>query len=141
MDSVDVTTRLGTEAAVWYELRREAAAIARREPILARHLDVILLGHAGFEGALAGLVAHKLFDDTLEEGALRDLVGEATADDPGIASAALADLVAVMERDPAAGGLINPYLYFKGYQGLQTHRVAHWLWRHDRVPAALYLQS
>lgn len=141
MDSLDVTTRLGTEAAVWHELRREAAVIARREPILARHLDVILLNHAGFEDALAGLIAHKLFDGTLEEGALRDLVAEAVADEPGIASAALADLVAVMERDPAAGSLINPFLYFKGYQGLQTHRVACWLWRRDRVHAALYLQS
>ncbi|WP_207480892.1 serine O-acetyltransferase [Arenibaculum pallidiluteum] len=138
MDTLDTTSRT---LETWLDLRREAETIARREPFLARHLDVVLLGHATFDEALAGLVAHKLFDDTLEEGALRDLVREAAADRPEIVEAALADLRAVLERDPAAGCLITPFLYYKGYQGLQTQRVANWLWAHGRVHAALYLQS
>jgi serine O-acetyltransferase len=141
LDSLDTSAHLAAEAAAWQDLRQEAAAIARREPFLARHLDVVVLGHESFEQALAGLIAHKLFDDTLAEGALRDLVREAVADEPAIASAALADLMAVLERDPAAGCLITPFLYFKGYQGLQTHRVAHWLWQRGRMQAALYLQA
>jgi serine O-acetyltransferase len=141
VDGMDAATRIGVESAIWRDLRREAAEIARQEPFLAPHIEVVLLGHEAFEDALAGLIAHKLYDDTLAEGALAELVRAAVADDPTIAGAALADLTAVIERDPAAGCLINPFLYFKGYQGLQAHRVAHWLWRSGRHHAALYLQS
>jgi serine O-acetyltransferase len=140
MDTLEATARAG-ERALWEDLRREATDIARREPFLARHLDLILLAHEGFADALAGLIAHRLHDDTLPEGALRDIAREAIADRPGIAEAALADLAATRERDPAAGGLITPFLYFKGYHGLQAQRVAHWLWDRGRVHAALYVQS
>jgi serine O-acetyltransferase len=139
MDTLD--TVIGRTAETWLALRQEAVEIARSEPFLGRHLDVVLLDHETFGDAIAGLIGHKLFDDTLEEGALRDLVREAVADRPEIAEAAMADLRAVLERDPAAGKLITPFLYFKGYQGLQTHRIAHWLWAHGRAQTALYLQS
>ena len=39
-----------------------------------------------------------------------------------------ADLQAVFERDPACKGYVQPFLFFKGFLALQTHRVAHWLW-------------
>src|SRR5690606_31241008 len=34
-----------------------------------------------------------------------------------------------------------PVLYFKGFHAIQTHRLAHWLWRQGRRDFALYLQS
>jgi serine O-acetyltransferase len=34
-----------------------------------------------------------------------------------------------------------PLLYYKGYHALQSHRVAHWLWQHDRHPLAWYIQN
>jgi serine O-acetyltransferase len=34
-----------------------------------------------------------------------------------------------------------PFLYFKGFQALQSYRASHWLWNQDRKPLALYLQS
>ena len=30
--------------------------------------------------------------------------------------------------DPAADGLLQPLLFFKGFHALQVHRVAHVLW-------------
>ena len=51
------------------------------------------------------------------------------------------DLKAVFERDPACKGYVQPFLFFKGYQALQTQRVAHWLWNEGRETIALYLQS
>src|SRR5262249_13823843 len=36
---------------------------------------------------------------------------------------------------------IEPLLYFKGFQALQTYRLAHWLWRQGRQDFAYYLQS
>ena len=32
-------------------------------------------------------------------------------------------------------------LYFKGFHAIQTHRLAHWLWKKGRKDFALYLQS
>jgi len=56
-------------------------------------------------------------------------------------AAAEADLRAVFERDPACRGYVQPFLFFKGFLALQTHRVAHWLWGQGRESMALYLQS
>src|SRR5262249_14250609 len=72
---------------------------------------------------------------------LRETCEEAYSADPTIIPAAEADLKAVYERDPACRGYVQPFLYFKGFQALQTHRVAHWLWREGREAMAFYLQS
>ena len=45
------------------------------------------------------------------------------------------------ERDPACDSYHDCLLYFKGFQALQTHRVAHWLYRTGRHALAFYLQS
>jgi serine O-acetyltransferase len=47
----------------------------------------------------------------------------------------------VFERDPACKGYLQPFLFFKGYLAVQTHRVAHVLWKSGRETLAFYLQS
>ena len=42
---------------------------------------------------------------------------------------AAADLSAVPERDPSCQDVLTPFLHFKGYKIIQTHRLAHILWR------------
>ncbi|EOD14063.1 hypothetical protein EMIHUDRAFT_56234, partial [Emiliania huxleyi CCMP1516] len=55
------------------------------------------------------------------------------------------DLYKILDVDPAATGLLQPLLYFKGFHALTLHRVAHHLWARDDGPAdrfaALRLQS
>jgi serine O-acetyltransferase len=51
------------------------------------------------------------------------------------------DILAVRERDPACESYVDPLLYFKGFQALQAHRVAHWLYGRGRIGLACYLQS
>lgn len=51
------------------------------------------------------------------------------------------DILAVMDRDPAVRTSPDVILYFKGFQALQTHRVAHWLWSSGRSTLALFVQS
>ena len=51
------------------------------------------------------------------------------------------DLNAVIERDPAATSPLIPLLHFKGFQALQTHRIAHELWCSGQRPLALWLQG
>ena len=46
--------------------------------------------------------------------------------------AAVADLLAVRDRDPACDKYTQCLLNFKGYQAIQCHRVSHWLWNQGR---------
>jgi serine O-acetyltransferase len=53
----------------------------------------------------------------------------------------LRDLAVIRDRDPACDGLVTPFLYFKGYKALQSHRIAHALWNAGRKDAARAIQS
>jgi serine O-acetyltransferase len=72
---------------------------------------------------------------------LRDVFDEALGACAAIRDAIRRDLTAVLERDPAARGMAQPFLHFKGFHALQSYRIAHWLWQEGRHPLALYLQS
>jgi serine O-acetyltransferase len=54
---------------------------------------------------------------------------------------AQADMQAYIERDPACEKYMHILLFFKGFQAIQAHRVASALWKQDRKPLALLLQS
>ncbi|CAN0585775.1 unnamed protein product, partial [Ectocarpus sp. 12 AP-2014] len=49
-------------------------------------------------------------------------------------------LVAIYERDPACHRLLQPVLYFKGFQAVQAYRVAHWLYQQGRFDLAYFVQ-
>jgi serine O-acetyltransferase len=126
---------------VWPALRAEAQAVARDEPSLASLMNAVIIRHTNLASALSYQFARKLGDQELRAMSLREVAQEAYAADPGIVEKAEADLKAVFERDPACRGYIQPFLHFKGFQALQTHRVAHWLWGQGRDALAFYLQS
>jgi serine O-acetyltransferase len=126
---------------VWAALRNEAAQAARSEPALASLLNAVVLSHRDLGEALSYQLARKLGDQELRAMSLRELATEAYAADPNLVDVAEADLRAVFERDPACKGYVQPFLFFKGFQALQTQRVAHWLWAQGRETIALYLQS
>jgi serine O-acetyltransferase len=126
---------------VWAGLRNEAAQAARNEPALASLLNAVILSHENIGEALSYQLARKLDDQELRAMSIRELANAAYAADPRIVQMAEADLKAVFERDPACKGYVQPFLFFKGYQALQTQRVAHWLWNQGRETIALYLQS
>ncbi|WP_417310314.1 MULTISPECIES: serine O-acetyltransferase [Alphaproteobacteria] len=135
-----IAARTGIQA-VWARLRVEAAAAAAEEPILASFLNAAVLRHDEFSHALAYCLASKLADAQLDAMLARDVAEAALAGDPGIVDQAIADMVAVEERDPACKSVLQPFLYFKGYQALQLHRIAHWLWSEGRQNLSFHLQS
>ena len=126
---------------VWAALRNQAAHVASTEPQLASMLHAVILSHADFAGALAYQLARKLGDQELRAMSLREICEDAYAADRALIEAAHADLRAVFERDPACKGYLQPFLFFKGFQALQTHRIAHWLWAEGRETMAFLLQS
>ena len=45
------------------------------------------------------------------------------------------------ERDPACHRLMQPLLFFKGFQAVQAYRVGHWLWTRGRRDLAYLIQA
>lgn len=126
---------------VWAALRNEAERASREEPSLASLLNSVILSHHSLADALSYQIARKLGDQELRAMSAREFAEEAFEADPSIIAAAEADLKAVFERDPACKGYVQPFLFFKGFMALQTHRVAHWMWTHGRDTLSFYLQS
>ncbi len=126
---------------LWSALHDEVVAMARKEPMLASYLHATVLKHSCLEDSLSYLLAGKLESSYFSAMALREVIDEALNASADIREAIRRDLQAVVERDPAARGVAQPFLYYKGFHALQSHRVAHWLWGQARVPLAFYLQN
>lgn len=126
---------------IWNQVRAEAEDMVAREPALAGFLSATILSSESLERALSARLAQLLESADLGAMYIRGLFDEAIAGDPDIARAVRADIVATIDRDPACTRAIEPLLYFKGFQAVQTFRIARWLWTHGRNDLALFLQS
>lgn len=125
---------------VWTRIRSEAEAAVRSEPLLGGLIHSSLLHHASLENALAYRFSLKLASGEMSEQILREIADAAHSADPDLGAAARADLVAVHDRDPACHRLLQPILFFKGFQALQAYRIGHWLWREGRRDMAYFVQ-
>jgi serine O-acetyltransferase len=126
---------------VWHAVLCEARMDEQSEPMLASFLHDSILRHQRLEDALSFILANKLDTPVISAISVREVIEEALQRDPSIGEAVRADIQAIVDRDPACRGYSAPLLYLKGFHALQSHRVAHWLWKHARRPLALYLQS
>ena len=126
---------------VWTRLRAEAEDIVRREPEIGTFVFATILRHDTLEAAVVHRVTERLSHPDVSGEALRQAYASALEDEPQIGDAFRADMVATIDRDPATDRLIEPVLYFKGFHAIQTHRLAHWLFKKGRKDFAYYLQS
>lgn len=126
---------------VWEAVRAGARQILDSEPSLANLVLSNVLNHESFEDALAHRLAARLDHEEVSADMIRQAFAETLRDNPGIGEAARVDLAATLERDPACHRAVEPLLYFKGYQAIQTHRFAHAMHGAGRRDFALYLQS
>jgi serine O-acetyltransferase len=125
---------------VWRRILDEAETAIGQEPLLGGMLHGVVLHHASLESALAYQMAQKLASGDMSEQILREIADEAYATDPMLGQAARADIVAVYDRDPACHRLLQPLIFFKGFQAVQAYRVGHWLWRQGRIDMAYFIQ-
>lgn len=126
---------------VWEAVRAGARQIAAAEPSLGNMAISAVLNHDTFEQALAHRLAARLDHDDVSADLIRQAFAETLVDHPEIGEHARVDLAATLERDPACHRAIEPLLFFKGYQAIQTHRFAHAMHKSGRRDFALYLQS
>lgn len=125
---------------VWTRIQQEARAAIVAEPLMGGLIHSGILHHDTLESALAHRIAMKLASSEMSEQILRELANEAIAADPDLAAATRADMVAILDRDPACHRLLQPLLFFKGFQAIQSYRLGHWLWANDCRDLAYFIQ-
>ncbi len=122
-------------------IQGEAEEILRREPVLSRPILTTVLHQSTYEAAVVHRLASRLDHPDVPGSLLIQIFSDLVGHDRFTVEAFRADIMAVFDRDPACTRLIDPLLYFKGFHAIQTHRMAHALWRSGRRDLALYLQS
>ena len=125
---------------VWHRICTEAEEAIAHEPLMGGLIHAGILHHKSLEGALAYRISMKLGSAEMSEQILREIADEAYRAAPDLIEAARADIVATYDRDPACHRLMKPLLFFKGYQAVQSYRLAHWLYTHDRKDMAYFIQ-
>ena len=126
---------------VWDRIKADAQTSLTNEPLIGGMVHATVLHHKTLENALAYRFAFKLSSIEMSGQLLREISEEAYASAPELGAAARADIVAVYERDPACHSLLQPLLFFKGYQAVQAYRVGHWLWTQGRKDLAYFIQA
>ncbi|MEO0384209.1 MAG: serine O-acetyltransferase [Pseudomonadota bacterium] len=126
---------------IWRAVRDDALAAVDRDPATAPMFDVLVLRHTRLEDAVIAVLCSRLADAFWADQALCKLLHQALDKNPDILQHLAADMQAVYDRDPACYRYVEPLLYFKGFQALQTQRFSHALWNDGRRDMALYLQS
>ncbi|MEM9434918.1 MAG: serine O-acetyltransferase [Pseudomonadota bacterium] len=125
---------------VWDRISQEARGLVASEPLLGGLVHGSILHHQHLEDALAYRMAQKLCSGEMSEQILREIADEAYRSDAALSDAARADIVAVFERDPACHTFVQPVLFFKGFQAVQSYRVGHWLWTQGRKDLSYFFQ-
>lgn len=132
---------IGVPPPVWTRLRFEARAAAADEPTMASYIDAAILSHDTICQAMSFHMAEKLAGPEMSAQQVRQVIGTAFDSNADLVARAEADMQATLERDPAARGMLQPFLFFKGFLALQTHRIANHLWRQGRETLAFQFQS
>jgi len=131
----------GSAEKLWGKIKQEAWNSSQSEPVLASFFYSTILNHKDLSTALSYQLANRLDCSTMPAILVREVIDDAFLSDPSILESAMADIIAVQERDPAVEEYSIPLLYLKGFHAIQIHRVAHWLWQQNRLALALYLQN
>ena len=112
---------------VWGRIKSEASKLILAEPLMGGMVHSSIIHHRTFRKALSYRISLKLSSEEMPAQILREIVDEVLSTDDSIALSARADMVAVFDRDPACHQMLQPMLFYKGYQALQAYRVSHWL--------------
>jgi len=127
----------------WAWIRKEVEERKLVEPMMAGFFDSMILSHQSFTDSLAWILASRLgSNDEKMRDELNLVFKKCLAADSEIEDAVKADLLAVVDRDPAVEGSPRiPFLYFKGFHALEIYRISHSLYKAGQTDMALRLQS
>lgn len=126
---------------IWTKLDEEARLSVQTEPLLASYVYACIINHGSLGSALSFILANKLSDEVMPAIAVRELFEAAYRESPEMIDNAISDMQAVYDRDAATNSYLPILLFLKGYQSIQVHRLAHFLWNRGRKTLALFMQS
>jgi len=126
---------------IWPAICTEAKRIKTEEPALAAFVQGNILAEISLLPALAKILSVKLASVEITAKSLHEIFVAIYRDASGLEQAAQHDLIAAKQNDPAAYDFLTPFLFFKGFQALQSYRLANILWKQGRRHLALHLQS
>jgi len=129
------------EDKIFARLRVEAEEAIARERDLAGFFYEAVLSLGSLEQVVARRIALRLAGAGASQPAVIAAFEDCFGAEAELGEALRADISAVLDRDPACRRYLEPALYFKGFHAIQTHRLAHALWRRGRSDFALLLQS
>jgi serine O-acetyltransferase len=128
-------------AKAWQDIYAAASEVARREPLLRRRLQKLVLDRVSPADMIAALLADKLASEELPRPELHALILGMLDEEPSLLMHITADMNAVKMRDPACLNHLHVLLNMKGFHALETHRFSHTLWRHGRKELAFALAN
>ena len=126
---------------VWKALRDEAEAIVEDDQALTGFIYANILNKKSLEDVVIHRICERLHQSDFSGNTIRNAFLAMLDGGSDWAETLRVDIAAVYERDPACSRFIEPIMYFKGFQAIQTHRLAYWLHHQGRRDFALYLQS
>lgn len=126
---------------VWQSIRADAEKMVSDEPAFAGFIIANVLNHERIEEAIVYRATELLDHRDVPAAIIRRAFFDILSEQPSIIEAIRSDLVATLERDPACNRAIDPLLFFKGFQAIQTYRFSNALWKSGRKDFARYLQS
>lgn len=136
-----VYSRSPTGDPIWTAIRAEAWSEQERDSYLRNFLTVTILRSRRLEDALGLVLSAKLKTECLIPELLHSLVGQALCQSADAGTWIRRDLQAVRDSGPDSQGFLVPFLFVRGFQALQSYRVAHWLWNQGRQLLAFHLQN
>jgi serine O-acetyltransferase len=126
---------------IWQKIREEVALLSEKEDILKSYLFESVLVCSSLEQSLAAILAGKLGSHHISETSLKKEIQKAFERSEDTRTAIMKDLLAITARDPAAGGITEPFLHYKGFHSLEAYRVSHILWTEKRFGLAYHIHN
>lgn len=126
---------------IWNDIKEEVNLRVNAEPSLKPYLENLILSQDNFIDSIASILSSKLNSDALPSEDIKRFIVEVYNECDWLEEALIKDLIFFKENDPACKYYSTPILFYKGYQGLATHRAANCLWKNDRHTMALFFQN
>ena len=124
----------------WNQIKIEAEEAVRNDPFLRPSFENAILKFENLGAALAHRLAGKLVFDDLGWAQIESIAREAFKTENEILQRTAQDIIATVERDPSCHRLLEPFMFFKGFQALQVYRLTHFYWKNGRKDMARLLQ-
>ena len=126
---------------IWNTIKDEVKLRIGAEPSLEPYLNQLILSQKNLTDSVASVLASKLNSDALSSSKIKEFILDVYKKCDHIEDDLINDLIFFKDHDPACKYFSTPILFYKGFQGLATHRAAHCLWNDNRHTMALFFQN